>query len=79
MISKCDDCEYTILIAELMVTLSKLDKFTLMIWVNTSELPFIYSDEHDIKFLQEGIMIVTSSMIDFLFYDIITNVRIKYD
>ena len=79
MIAKCDDCEYTVSIADLMVTLSKLDKFDLKIWINGSELPFEYSEKDDFKFLQESLKIVTSSAIEYIFYDIITLVRINYD
>lgn len=77
MIAKCEDCEYTVSIADLMVTLSKLDKFRLLIWIG-SELPFVYTQDDDFKFLQESLKIVTDSAIEYIFYDIITGLRVEY-
>lgn len=79
MIAKCDECEYSISIADLMVTLSQLDKFDLKIWITGSELPFEYSQQDDIKFLQESMKVVTDSAIEYIFYDIIRLVRINYN
>lgn len=79
MIAKCEDCEYTVSIADLMVTLSKLDKFELKIWITGTELPFEYSEKDDFKFLQESLKIVTDSAVEYIFYDIIQLVRINYE
>ena len=78
MIAKCEDCDYTISIADLMVTLSQLDKFELKIWITGTELPFEYSEKDDFKFLQESLKIVTDSAVEYIFYDIINLVRINY-
>ena len=78
MIAKCEDCEYTISIADLMITLSELDKFTLKIWITGTELALEYTDEDDFKFLQESLKVVTDSAIEYIYYDIITLVRINY-
>lgn len=78
MIAKCDDCEYTISIADLMVTLSQLDNFTLKIWIGNNPLAFEYSEKDDFKFLQESLKIVTSSAVEYIFYDTIELVRINY-
>ena len=78
MIAKCEDCEYTITIADLMVTLDMLDKFELKIWITGSDLPFEYSEKDDFKFLQESLKIVSDSVVEYVFYDIIQLVRIKY-
>ena len=78
MIAKCDECEYTISIADLMSTLSFLDKFELKIWIRGSELPMEYTERDDFKFLQESIKIVTDSAIEYIFYDIIDLVRVNY-
>lgn len=78
MIAKCEDCEYTVTIADLMVTLSKLEKFNLRLWVTGSELPLEYSEKDDFKFLQESLKVVTDSAIEYIYYDIITLVRINY-
>lgn len=79
MIAKCDDCEYSITIADLMVTLSQLDEFNLKIWITGSELAFEYSEKDDFKFLQESLKVVTATAIEYIFYDIIQLVRINYD
>ena len=78
MIAKCEDCEYTVTIADLMVTLSKLEKFNLRLWVTGSELPLEYSEKDDFKFLQESLKVVTDSAIEYIYYDIITLVRVNY-
>ena len=78
MIAKCEDCEYTVSIADLMSTLSFLDKFTLKIWISGSELPFEYTEADDFKFLQESLKIMTDTAIEYIFYDIIQLVRINY-
>ena len=79
MISKCEECEYSITIADLMVTLSQLDLFDLKIWITGTELPFEYSEKDDFKFLQESLKIVTDTAVEYIFYDIIQLVRINYD
>ena len=78
MIAKCEDCEYTITIADLMVTLDYLDKFELKIWIRGSELPMIFTHEDDFKFLQESLKVVSESAIEYIFYDVIDLVRINY-
>lgn len=78
MIAKCDDCEYTVSIADLMSTLSFLDEFELKIWISGSELPLEYDESDDFKFLQESLKIVTDTAIEYIFYDIIQLVRINY-
>lgn len=76
MIEVCDDCEYTILFADLIATLMTYDKhnesFTLKIWVGNSELPFEFESYNHMDFLQEGIRIESESRIVYIFYDLIT-------
>lgn len=76
MISKCEDCEYSILIADLMVTLDSADVFVLKIWMGGKELPFIFDDEHDICFLQEGIRAEKGTRVNYIFYDTIDNIQV---
>ena len=78
MISKCEDCDYTITIADLMVMLSELDEFILKIWISGSEIPFKYSQDDDFKFLQESLKIVSDGFVDYIYYDTITMVRVYY-
>ena len=78
MIAKCDDCEYSITIADLMVTLSHLDSFELKILIGNNVLPNEYSEKDDFKFLQESLKVVTDSTVEYIFYDIIHLVEIKY-
>lgn len=76
MIRKCDDCEYAVLIADLMVTLDKLDEFLLKIWTGGKELAFIFDDEHDLTFLQEGIKAEKDNRVNYIFYDQIDNIMV---
>ena len=76
MISLCDDCEYTILIADLIETLASMKKFVLRIWIGSNELPLMFNHEYDVKFLQEGIRIQKNNVVEYIFYDVITEVRV---
>ena len=75
MISICDDCEYTILVADLIATLMTLDKnnekFVLKLWYNNRELPFGFEENCAFDFLQEGIRIDNMNTILYLWYDAI--------
>ena len=77
MISVDDDSEYTITIADLIKTLSKLDEFILLIWTS-SDLPFKFTDKDDFLFLQESVKIVTDCKVEYIFYDIITGLKVIY-
>lgn len=80
MIELCDDCDYTILIADLIATLMTMDKdsksFTLKIWITGSELPFEFESYNHFDFLQEGIRVETSDKIVYLFYDVINQLEV---
>lgn len=76
MISVCDDCEYTVTIADLIETLAGLDKYLLKIWVTGSELPFGFDHEYDLHFLQESIRIQRGNVVEYIFYDLISYVRV---
>ena len=76
MISVCDDCEYTTMIADLIETLASMDKFLLKIWIGNSELPYLFNHNHDIRFLQEGVRIQNENVVEYIFYDIINDLRV---
>lgn len=80
MIELCDDCEYTILIADLISTLMTYDKhdtkFQLNIWITGSELPFEFDCTNHFDFLQEGLRVETRDRIVYLFYDIISEIEV---
>ena len=80
MIELCDDCDYTILVADLIATLMTMDKdskpFTLKIWITGSELPFEFESFNHFDFLQEGIRVETSDKIVYLFYDVINQLEV---
>jgi len=76
MIDVCDDCEYTITIADLIETLASCDKFVIRIWLTGSELPFVYNQNHDFIFLQESIRICDGRSVMYIFYDMISYVRV---
>ena len=76
MISKCDDCEYTVTIADLMVTLSELEHFYVQFWINNVEIPVTVFDDANIKFLQESIRVDDGSKIQYILYDMITHIEV---
>ena len=80
MIELCDDCDYTILIADLISTLMIYDKdntpFLLKIWIGGSELPFEFKSSYHFYFLQEGIRVETNDKIEYLFYDVINQIEV---
>jgi len=76
MISVCDDCDYTVLIADLIETLAGLDKFVLRIWVSGSEISYDFESDNDFKFLQEGLKVSNKDMTDYIFYDTIVSVKV---
>ena len=78
MISLCEDCEYTVLIANLIETLSSVERFSLKIWVSNVELPFKFNESDDIQFLQEGVRIERDGKIEYIFYDLITHIKVVY-
>ena len=75
-ITLCDDCEFSILIADLIKTISNTEKYLLKIWLRGTELPFKYSYERDYHFMQEGVRIMDDRHIDWIFYDEIAFVRV---
>ncbi len=80
MIEICDDCDYTVLIADLIATLMTYDKdkkpFILKIWITGSELPFEFDCSSHFNFLQEGLRVETNERIVYLFYDILSEVEV---
>lgn len=78
MIDKCDDCEYSVLIAELMTYLSGLDDFIMKIWAN-SEIPFTLHGMWDYYFLQEGLKVDTGKKMIYIPYDVINGIYVIYD
>ena len=76
MIKVCDDCEYTILIADLIETLASLDEFILKIWITGTELPFTCDDRMDLDFLQEGIRFSNENVVLYIFYDTIATIKV---
>ncbi len=80
MIEVCDDCDYTVLIADLIATLMTYDKdkkpFILKIWITSSELPFEFDCSSHFNFLQEGLRVETNERIVYLFYDILSEVEV---
>ena len=80
MIELCKDCEYTVLIADLIATLMTYEKyndsFELKIWYSNTELPFIFDSKCYFDFLQEGLRVEYNSNIKYLFYDLITSIEV---
>lgn len=80
MIELCDDCDYTILIADLIATLITFEKdkesFELKIWYSNTEIPFLFDSDSLFSFLQEGLRVEYNSKITYLFYDLITSIEV---
>lgn len=80
MISLCDDCDYTILIADLIATLMVNEKyeepFELKIWYSNTEIPFVFDSNCQFDFLQEGLRVTDGTVIKYLFYDLITSIEV---
>lgn len=79
MIGVHKECDFSIIIADFIETLDGTDKFTLKIWLNTSELPYEYSEKSNFYFMQEGVRIMDNQKIDYIFYDVIVSMRIEYE
>ena len=75
-IDVCDECEFTIIITNLILTLSKLDNFKLLIWDVGRDLPHKYSDDCDFMFLQEGMRVRTDKTIEYIYYDTIEHIEV---
>ena len=81
MIDVCDDCEYTVLIADLIITMNQLQEtppnlFTLKIWTTGRDLPFTFENHCDFHFLQEGIRIEDERAVMYVWYDCIEYIRV---
>ena len=78
MITVEDDCEFTILVADLIKTLALFDKklFELDIWVSGCELPLTFENSCDFHFMQEGVRIIRGNIVEYVFYDVITYVKV---
>ena len=77
MISVCDDCEYSTLVADLILKLNEYDKFKLNIWVNNTELPFVFNQTWDFHFLQEGIRVSKHDVVIYILYDLISLIDVR--
>ena len=76
MIDVCDDCEYTVSMANLIETLAKLDSFTIQLWINNIEIPLKFTQDDDFLFLQESIRIENDLGVAYVLYDMITHMEV---
>lgn len=76
MISVCEDCEYTILIADLIQTIDKLYSFTLLVWNHNRDMPLKYTSDYDFHFLQEGIRVDNTYSVVYLYYDEMEHIEV---
>ncbi|WP_458456497.1 hypothetical protein [Methanobrevibacter sp.] len=84
MIHTCSECEYTVLVADLITTLMTFEKdnklFLLKIWYNNRDLPFKFNNDCVFEFLQEGIRIDTmNNEILYLWYDAIECFKVEIE
>ncbi len=78
MICVDENAEFTLLIADLIETLSKTSHFIFKVWITSSELPLEYDEESCFYFTQEGFRVDNGSVIDYIFYDNIMSFKITY-
>ena len=80
MIELCENCEYSILIADVIGTLMTMDKdkqsFVVKVWYQNRELPLKFDSDSHFDFLQEGIRIDNGWKICYLWYDIIDSIEV---
>ena len=80
MIEVCDECDYVILIADLIATLGVMNndnqRFCLKIWCNNVELPFEFDSDCYFNFLQEGLRVEDKNHIHYLYYDVMEHIRV---
>lgn len=74
-----DDCEYTVLISDLIITLDKLVKdgvdFKINFWITNNELPISFLGRNcDFLFIQEGVKITDNGYVYYIFYDTIEHI-----
>lgn len=79
MISIAEDNEFTVLIADLIETLAGTTKFTLLVWINGTEIPFEFGQHCEFYFMQEGFRVSHDNVIEYIFYDNIATVRLIYE
>ena len=70
------DGEFSYTISDLIKTLAKTYRFKLKIWLTGVELPLEFNDECDFTFLQESVKVVDENLIQYVFYDLIANIRV---
>ena len=79
MISVADDNEFSVIIANFIETIAKIERFDLLVWLNGSELPFEFDQTCNFHFMQEGFRVSNGSRIDYIFYDNIASLRVVYE
>lgn len=76
MIEVDDKGDFTLTIFDLIKELKKLEKFALKVWVNGSELAFLFDDSWDILFIQESIKIMKDGRITYIPLDSVASVTV---
>ena len=79
MISKTENCEYSFMIADLMVTLDSLEeqskKYNL--YISQGEYKFTWDNGWDLQFLQEGIKASRDGRVFYVLYDLMELIEIE--
>lgn len=79
MISKTENCEYSFMIADLMVTLDSLEeqskKYNL--YISQGEYKFTWDNSWDLQFLQEGIKASRDGRVFYVLYDLMELIEIE--
>ena len=79
MISVAEDNEFSVIVADIIETIAKVEKFDLLVWVNGSEIAYEFDQHCNFHFMHEGCRVVRDNLIDYIFYDNITTLRVIYE
>lgn len=77
MISVEDECEYTTLIADLILQLSEIHDFKISFWIGDNVPVTANSKDNTFHFLQEGIRISGINIVAYVWYDTITMIKVE--
>lgn len=79
MISKTENCEYSFMIADLMVSLDLLEEQSkkYILYINYGESVLVWSEEWDLQFLQEGIKATKGNWTFYALYDLMELIRVE--
>lgn len=76
MIDVESESEFTVLVADLIVKLADLKEFKLLVWISGSEIAYEFDSYCDFYFMQEGFRVSYENVIDYIYYDMISGIKV---